>query len=123
MIEAQPDPYVARCPSRKIIAVVGDKWSLLVIPLLIDGPKRNAELLRAIEGISQKMLTQTLKRLEHFHLVERHDYGEVPPRVDYRLTELGASLSVVIKQLDGWVVENFSAMIDHRNVDDGPQNQ
>ena len=110
MLEAQPDPYVALCPSREIIAVVGDKWSLLVIPLLVDGPKRNAELLRSIEGISQKMLTQTLKRLEHFHLVERHDYNEVPPRVDYRLTELGASLSVVIKQLDDWVVENFYQM-------------
>lgn len=121
MVEVQPDPYVARCPSREIIAVVGDKWSLLVIPLLIDGPKRNAELLRAIEGISQKMLTQTLKRLEHFHLVKRHDYGEVPPRVDYRLTELGASLSVVIKQLDWWVVENFSAMIDRQAVDDPPE--
>ena len=120
MLEAKPDPYVARCPSREIIAVVGDKWSLLVIPLLIDGPKRNAELLRAIEGISQKMLTQTLKRLEHFRLVERHDYGEVPPRVDYRLTELGASLSTVIKQLDRWVVENFSAMIDLQAVDEPP---
>ena len=111
MLDVKPDPYVAACPSREIIAVIGDKWSLLVIPLLIPGPKRNAELLRAIDGISQKMLTQTLKRLEHYRLIERHDYGEVPPRVDYRLTELGQSLSSVITHLDSWVTSNFSVLI------------
>lgn len=114
MLDLKPDPYVALCPSREIIAVIGDKWSLLVIPLLLDGPKRNAELMRAIEGVSQKMLTQTLKRLEEFNLVARHDYGEVPPRVDYRLTPIGVSLAQVIKTLDGWVIENFAGLTENR---------
>ncbi|WP_235962911.1 winged helix-turn-helix transcriptional regulator [Ruegeria haliotis] len=111
MLDVKPDPYVALCPSRKIIEVIGDKWSLLVIPLLIDGPKRNAELLRLIEGISQKMLTQTLKRLEEYNLVARRDYGEIPPRVDYRLTPLGQSLADVIGQLDNWVIKNFEELL------------
>ena len=110
MVEPQPDPYAALCPSREIISIIGDKWSLLVIPLLIDGPKRNAELLHAIEGVSQKMLTQTLRKLEDHNLVERCDYQEVPPRVDYRLTELGNSLSTVVATLDQWVVANFAAL-------------
>ncbi len=110
MFDVKPDPYAALCPSREIIAVIGDKWSLLVVPLLLEGPQRNAELLRRIEGISQKMLTQTLKRLEHYNLVDRHDYGEVPPRVDYRLTPLGHSLATVISALDNWVIDNYDSM-------------
>lgn len=109
MSEVKPNPYVAACPSRELIAVIGDKWSLLIIPLLARQSMRNAELLRAIEGISQKMLTQTLKRLEDHQLVRRHDYGEVPPRVDYRLTDLGQSLADVLLVLDQWVVDNFRA--------------
>ena len=105
-----PNPYAAACPSREIIAVIGDKWSLLLFPLLEAGPKRNAELLTAIEGISQKMLTQTLRRLERHNLVARTDYGEVPPRVDYRLTQLGQSLANVIGELDRWVIDNFDAL-------------
>ena len=108
--DIKADPYAALCPSRQIIAVIGDKWSLLVIPLLARGAMRNAELMRAIEGISQKMLTQTLKRLEEYNLVLRNDYGEVPPRVDYRLSALGKSLADVICTLDDWVVENFAEL-------------
>lgn len=109
MSEVKPNPYVAACPSRELIAVIGDKWSLLIIPLLARQRMRNAELLQAIEGISQKMLTQTLKRLEDHRLVHRHDYGEVPPRVDYRLTDLGRSLADVLTVLDTWVVDNYRA--------------
>ena len=112
MVEPAANPYVAACPSREIISVIGDKWSLLIIPLLIEGPLRNAELMRGIEGISQKMLTQTLKNLEDYNLVARHDYGEVPPRVDYRLTELGHSLAQVVSTLDSWVIDNFRPLLD-----------
>lgn len=112
MTDIKPNPLIAACPSREIIAVIGDKWSLMIIPLLLEGPRRNADLLRAIEGISQKMLTQTLKRLEYYNLVERHDYEEVPLRVDYRLTSLGNSLSHVITHLDLWVTDNFPALLD-----------
>ena len=104
-----PDPYLAECPSRKLIDVIGNKWVLLVFPLLYKGPKRSSELLREIEGISQKMLTQTLRLLEENGLVERRDYHEVPPKVDYRLTELGKSLGVLIAEVDDWVVDNFYA--------------
>ena len=107
-----PDPYDGRCPSRAIIELIGDKWTLLLMPLLIQGPKRNGELLRKVEGISQKMLTQTLKGLERNGLVERRDYQEVPPRVDYRLTPLGRSLGKLIAELDDWVVENYYKMKD-----------
>lgn len=109
MSEVQPNPYAAACPSRELIAVIGDKWSLLIIPLLAKQRMRNSELLRAIEGISQKMLTQTLKRLEDYRLISRNDYGEVPPHVDYQLTELGRSLADVLLVLDRWVVDNFRA--------------
>ncbi|WP_271271520.1 winged helix-turn-helix transcriptional regulator [Aliamphritea hakodatensis] len=104
-----PDPYLAQCPSRKLIEVIGNKWVLLVFPLLYKGPKRSSELLREIDGISQKMLTQTLRLLEQNGLVERCDYQEVPPRVDYRLTELGLSLGSLIGAVDDWVVDNFYA--------------
>ncbi|MES0884413.1 winged helix-turn-helix transcriptional regulator [Roseibium sp. SCP14] len=110
MSDIKPDPYAAACPSRKILSIISDKWSLLVIPLLIKKPLRHAELLKAIEGISQKMLTQTLRRLEQHGLVERHDYHEVPPRVDYRLTKLGRSLSGIIGELDNWVIDNFDSL-------------
>lgn len=114
MFDVKADPYQAMCPSREIIAVIGDKWSLLVVPLLLEGPQRNSELLRKIEGISQKMLTQTLKRLEQYNLVDRYDYSEVPPRVDYRLTSLGISLAAVISTLDNWVIENFGSLSTDR---------
>lgn len=107
MSEVPANPYSAACPSRELIAVIGDKWSLLIIPLLLQKRMRNTELLTAIEGISQKMLTQTLKQLEQHQLVKRTDYQEVPPRVDYQLTDLGISLAKVLSPLDQWVIDNF----------------
>lgn len=115
MTDIKPNPLIAACPSREIISVIGDKWSLMIIPLLLEGPRRNADLLRAIEGISQKMLTQTLKRLEYYNLVERHDYKLVPPHVDYRLTPLGQSLSKVITHLDLWVTDNFTTLMKQQS--------
>jgi len=87
--------------------MIADKWVLLVLPLLAKGPKRNGELLRALDGISQKMLTQTLRGLEGDGLVVRRDFKEVPPRVEYELTELGRSLGKIVGQLDRWVIENY----------------
>ena len=80
---------------------------LLLMPLLGAGPKRNSELMRAVQGISQKMLTQTLRELEERRLVVRRDFGEVPPRVEYELTALGRSLARVVNVLDQWVVDNY----------------
>lgn len=110
MEQIQVNPYDSRCASRQVIELIGDKWSLLIIPALIDGALRNSDLMRRIDGISQKMLTQTLKKLSEHNLIERHDFGEVPPRVAYSLTELGRSLVGIIAELDQWVIDNFYAM-------------
>ena len=96
------------CPSRRVLALIADKWTMLILPALQDGPRRNAELMRAVGGVSQKMLTQTLRDLERNGLIERHDYGEVPPRVDYRLTGLGRSLTEPIWALDRWAERHFN---------------
>jgi len=105
---ARANPWDAGCPSRLILALVADKWVLLILPLLEAGPRRNADLLRGAQGISQKMLTQTLRALEQHGLVTRHDYREVPPRVDYTLTSLGRSLARTLGALDAWVVDHFA---------------
>ncbi|MGB3469876.1 MAG: helix-turn-helix domain-containing protein [Erythrobacter sp.] len=102
-----PDPYNANCPSRLLLSDIADKWTLLLLPLLAQGPQRTGELKRKAEGISQKMLTQTLRTLEQNGLVERRDYQTVPPKVDYRLTRLGRSLSDLLAQIDDWVVANY----------------
>ena len=101
------NPWDAGCPSRQILSLVADKWVLLLLPLLENGPKRNAELARGVSGISQKMLAQTLRALEEHGLITRRDYGEVPPRVEYSLTPIGRSLTKTLDAVDEWVVSNF----------------
>lgn len=106
------DPWSLSCPSREIVGILASKWVLLIVPLLRDGPKRNGDLMRAIAGISQKMLTQTLRELEHYGIVRRHNYAEVPPRVEYSLTRLGASLAEVVESLDDWVIKYYRSMME-----------
>ena len=101
------DPWTAACPSHELIGLLGSKWVLLVAPLLRNGPRRNNELMRALPGISQKMLTQTLRTLEQRQLVVRRDFGETRPRVEYELTRLGESLARAIAVLDDWVAHNY----------------
>lgn len=94
--------FAEACPSRAILELIADKWTLLILPALRKGPMRNGDLMRMIEGVSQKMLTQTLRELERNGLVARIDYQEVPPRVEYALTDLGRSLSDAVRRLDSW---------------------
>lgn len=105
--ETQPplrgDVFVEACPSRKVLGKIADKWSLLVIDALGDGVMRNGELMRRVQGISQKMLIETLRDLEAMNLVERRVFDTVPPHVEYRLSALGQSLRGVISQVDRWV--------------------
>lgn len=101
------DIFVSGCPSRDLIEIIGNKWTLLIIAALAAGPMRTGDLQRRVGEISSKMLAQTVKTLEAHGLVERRDYHEVPPRVDYRLTPLGESLRAVVGELDRWVVQNF----------------
>src|SRR6266446_8837179 len=91
---------------RDVLNRVGDKWSVLVVALLGDGKKRFSELRRNIEGISQRMLTLTLKGLERDGLITRTPYPTIPPRVDYELTKLGHSLLKPIRELGDWAGQN-----------------
>lgn len=99
---------------REILARVGDKWSMLVIGVLHDGPLRFTHLHRKIDGISQRMLTQTLRSLERDGLVQRTSYPEIPPRVEYAATPLGKSLSEPVIQLAIWAAEHQSQILDAR---------
>ncbi|MEM6427923.1 MAG: helix-turn-helix domain-containing protein [Deinococcota bacterium] len=102
------NPY---CPSRKTLLLLSDKWVMLIILTLATGTQRHGELKRNLGNISQKMLTQTLRKLEHSNLVERIDYQEVPPKVEYRLTALGDSLREPICALGRWAEQHYDATI------------
>ena len=106
---AKPTPNIcsASCPSRKVLEILAEKWALLVIFRLRDKPHRTAELRREIGGVSEKMLIQTLRKLERYGLVSRHDFNEMPPRVEYALSPLGLSLSIPVEQLERWVAKNI----------------
>jgi DNA-binding HxlR family transcriptional regulator len=90
----------------EVLARVGDKWTVQVVSQLGGGPMRFSELRRAIEGISQKMLTATLRGLERDGFCTRTVYPSVPPRVEYELTELGRDLLVPVQELADWAVAN-----------------
>ena len=95
-------------PARDVLARIGDKWSMLLVILLGDGPLRFNDLKRQTGGITQRMLSRALKSLERDGLVSRHVTPTVPPRVDYALTPLGLSLWSVVKALGQWAGENHA---------------
>jgi DNA-binding HxlR family transcriptional regulator len=101
-----------------VLSRVGDKWTVLVVELLSDGPMRFNELRRAIGNISQKMLTSTLRGLERDGLVTRTVFPTIPPRVDYQLTELGNELRVPVQALAIWARDNVSRINDARHLFD-----
>ena len=90
-----------------VLSRIGDKWSVLIVMLLGDGPRRFNEIRRMIDGISQRMLTLTLRGLERDGLVTRTVFPTVPPRVDYELTDLGNSLRVPVAALGAWAYANI----------------
>jgi len=94
--------YARACPTRAALDRIADKWTVLIIGLLEDGPKRFSGLKRKIDGISQKMLTQTLRGLERDGLISRTVYPEIPPHVEYDLTVLGHTLSEPIAAVKRW---------------------
>lgn len=100
------DVYAAQCPCRDMLDLLANKWSALAIGALEGGPQRNGQLRRRLGGISPKVLSQTLKRLEGRGLVTRTVYPEVPPRVDYELTALGRGAAEPLKHLRDWVEAN-----------------
>ena len=112
------DAFMARCPSRQVMATIGDKWAGLVVSALADGPRRHGELRSTIAGASQKMLTQTLRSLERDGLVTRTVTPSVPVRVDYELTALGHGLVPVLGALKAWAEENIEDVLAAREVYD-----
>lgn len=105
--ETNPDIYNRVCPSRHLLSRIGDKWSVMVIGVLEQGPVRFGELKRQCDGVSQKMLTQTLRNLEQDALIIRHEYQERVLRVEYELTPLGLELAGVLRPLVDWIHDNY----------------
>ena len=103
----------------EILSRVGDKWSVQVVVQLGTGPKRFNELRRIVGGISQRMLTLTLRGLERDGLVTRTVYPTVPPRVDYQLTGLGCSLLNTVRALGQWAIQNRDEILEARRRFDG----
>jgi DNA-binding HxlR family transcriptional regulator len=105
------DPYQRDCPSRRLLDRIGDRWTVLVVGSLDAGPRRFSAIAAEVGGISQKMLTQTLRSLERDGFVTRTAYPVVPPHVEYELTELGRSLQGPLRDLEGWAVEHMDAVV------------
>ncbi|MES9603865.1 winged helix-turn-helix transcriptional regulator [Actinomadura sp. NPDC000929] len=103
------------CGIRDVLDRIGDKWSVLVVVELAGGPRRFRELQRAIDGISQRMLTLTVRRLERDGLVLRTVYPTVPAQVDYRLTETGTSLTHLVKALADWSLTHRDVIAEARH--------
>lgn len=105
--DAPHDVYDAQCPCRGVLDLLADKWSALVIGALADGPQRFGELKSRLQGISPKVLTATLRRLETRALLQRTVYAEVPARVEYTLTDLGVDAERPLRELRTWVEANI----------------
>ncbi|NUF23189.1 helix-turn-helix transcriptional regulator [Acinetobacter oleivorans] len=118
--DEMPDPNINGCrATREILDRIGDKWSLYIIASLAKGTMRFNELRRGIDGISQRMLTLTLRGLERDGLVTRTIYPTIPPRVDYELTELGQTLLVPVMALVSWADNNQLAIKEaHERFDE-----
>ena len=104
----------AQCPSRLVLDRIADKWTALIIQVLANGTKRYAELQREIGGISQKMLTQTLRSLERDGLVQRKVHPVVPPKVEYSLTKLGRTLIEPLHGLCRWSEKHLAELQANR---------
>lgn len=107
-----------KCPSRIVFQRIGDKWASLVVQVLADGPVRFSELRQSVNVITPKVLTQTLRTLERDGLITRTVFAQVPPRVDYQLTELGQSLLGPLSVLREWAETNVPSILDARDAYD-----
>jgi DNA-binding HxlR family transcriptional regulator len=118
------NPYDETCPTRQVLNLVGDKWTVLIIGLLqYHHTLRFSEMKHIIQGISQKMLTQTLRSLERNGIVERTIYPQVPPRVEYKLTPLGVTLSEPIRAIKEWAETHISDIVAAQVVYDAEQDE
>lgn len=120
--DALPGPHATtgevsgQCQTiRETFSWMGDKWTLLVVRALSGGPQRFTSLKQSVDGISQRMLTLTLRKLERDGLVRRTVFPEIPPRVEYELTSLGATLMHPVSVLASWAIEYHDAIEDSRS--------
>lgn len=102
MIEAKAKTELPACPVETTLTLIGDKWKVLILRDLMPGTKRFGELKKSVGNVSQKVLTAQLRAMEESGLVNRKVYAEVPPRVEYSLTELGKSLKPILDSMRAW---------------------
>src|SRR6478735_9716627 len=121
MVDSAGNLFLADCPARTALEAIANKWSVVLLFALKDGPLRHGELVELSGGISRKVLTQTLRRLQANGLVERHAYAEAPPRVEYSLTDLGRTLEEPIRMLTAWARENGEAVVTFREAAEADQ--
>jgi DNA-binding HxlR family transcriptional regulator len=108
----QYDVFLADCPARTTLRLVADTWSVVVVFALGEGPRRYTELQERIGGISKKMLTQTLRKLERNGLIEQRRIRSAPPGVEYRLTDLGRTLLDPVRSLSRWAEQHTDELLD-----------
>ncbi|WP_086824322.1 helix-turn-helix domain-containing protein [Allokutzneria sp. NRRL B-24872] len=113
------DVYSAPCPSRQVLDRIADKWTALIVGCLSTGTKRYGELRAAIDGVSEKMLTQTLRSLERDGLLTRTSHPTVPPKVEYGLTPLGRTLTGPLAAIRDWAEIHINEVTDARARYDG----
>ena len=115
-MEMAHDPYSRSCPSRRLLKSLGDLWTVLVVGALhhADQPQRFKEISARVDGISTKMLTQTLRGLERDGLLKRHQYPEIPPRVTYELTDSGRGLAEALAQVETWATDHLGTVSEAR---------
>jgi DNA-binding HxlR family transcriptional regulator len=113
------DVYNERCPTRMVLDRIADKWTVLIVGALEGNKKRFGELRREVGGVSQKMLTQTLRGLERDGIVARRVYATVPPRVEYSLTDLGRTLIGTLDAIREWSEKNIEDVLKAREEFDG----
>lgn len=111
----EPERFTLNCPTQQILDVIANKWSVIVLYCLAYRPRRYNQIQQRIEGISQKVLTQTLRRLEQHGLVERTVLSKMPPHVEYSLTPLGESLLEPLQAIANWSRKHFTEVAAARN--------
>jgi len=112
------NPYDRNCPTRQLLDRIGDQWTVLIVGALKDGPLRFTEIGHRGDGISQKVLTQTLRSLVRDGILTRTAYAVIPPKVEYELTTLGRNLSEPLEMLDQWAREHMTAVQQSRDAYD-----
>ena len=118
LLETTPlwNVFDSHCPTRQVLDLIADKWTVLIIRRLADGTLRFAQLRRSVDGISQKVLTNVLRSLEQDGIVTRRIYASVPPKVEYSLTTLGRSLCDLVEGICGWAEANIEQVQTAREV-------